>query len=172
MLRKFLLSFNTSFAVKRNNAIRISEGYMHAKKIGIVLTFKVDQHKRYIDDLMSKIKQDGKELTILTYMPVAGKEEEFSYPNFTDHDLEFTGKFNNETLAFFVKMPFDYLLNLDVDLNPAIANVLANSKAKCRVGNYNENKHEFYELMIDAKESSYEDFLVQMYHYMKSVRNG
>jgi len=172
MLGKLLLPFQTSRALKNNDAIRISECYSRAQKIGILLTYNGEEDKILVDTLMDNIERDGKEITLLIYVPKVEKGKAFNYPNFTVKDLEYSGNFENKKLEDFVNTPFDYLLNLDIEGNDAIEYVLASSKAKCRVGNYKEHKEEFYELMIDSKGESYEAFLVQVYHYIKNVRNG
>ncbi len=170
MLGKILLPFKTKMALKSNNAIRISEGYLKAEKIAVIYTFVNEENRALINKLLDRIELDGKQIQQLVYITNPKKEETFNFPNFTSREMDFFGNFKNEVLEEIVNTPFDYLLNLDIQPNQVIENVLANSKAKCRVGKCNENKHEFYELMIDAKEDSYEEFLVQIYHYMKNVR--
>lgn len=172
MLSKILLPLRTSLALKTNDAIRISEGYRNAESVGVIFSYEDEKNRSLVNRLLDRIESDGKEVNQIAYVPQAKKEDEFNFPNFINGDMDFLGRVKNEKLIEFEKKPFDYLLNLDLQPNLIIENVLANSKAKCRVGKYNENKHTFYELMIDFKEGNYEEFLVQIYHYIKSVRNG
>ena len=51
-------------------------------------------------------------------------------------------------------------------------NILAKSKAKCRVGRFEEGKSDYFEMMIDHKENNYDQFIDQVFHYIKNVRNG
>ena len=172
MLGNFLLPFKTKVALKTNNAIRISEGYTQAKKIAVVFTYDDEKKRGLVNKFLDRIEEEGKEVQLLIYVPKAGKDETFDFPNFSVREMDFFGHFSSELLSEFEKNAFDYLINVDVKSNVVIENVLANSKAKCRVGRYQEDKQEFYELMIDFKENNYEQFLVQILHYIKNVRNG
>jgi len=172
MLGKFLLPFKTKVALKTNKAIRISEGYTQARKVGVIFTYSGEKNLILVNKFLDRMEQEGKEVQLLIYVAKVGKDDTYGFPHFTIKDLDFWGSFDNELLFNFEQSVFDYLINVDIQSNIVIENVLANSKAKCRVGRYQEHRQNFYELMIDYKEESYEQFLVQVYHYIKNVRNG
>lgn len=172
MFRKFLLLFKTKIILKTNNAIRISKSYKQTQNIGIIFTYNGEKNRILINKFLNKIEQEGKKVQLLAYIPKIFKEETFDFPNFMIKDMDFLRDFNNSLLSQFEQNVFDYLINADIQSNIVIENVLANSKSKCRVGRYQKNKHDFYELMIDYKGNNHEQFLVQVYHYIKNIRNG
>ena len=59
---------------------------------------------------------------------------------------------------------FDYLFYIDNEPNPLIINLLAKSKAKCRVGRYADDIEPYFELMIESKDGV-KGLIDSMYKY-------
>lgn len=172
MIGKFLLPLRTRLALKLNNAIRVSESYLGCKKIGVLYTYESKKDLKLANALMDKLEREGKEVTVVAFIPELNKQEEYGFPHFGVNDMNVLGDWNKSEVVDFCKEPFDYLLHLDMNTNKVVENILARSKSKCRVGRFEEGKSEFYELMIDHKEAKSQVFIDQIHHYIKSVRNG
>jgi len=173
MIGKFIVKMMTKFALKRNDTDRLSEPYEKAKHIGIVYTFSNDQQRHEVMKLVEKIVADGKSVQTLTFIPKSKKIEEFSLPSFTESDFSSKGKWKSEGVIDFRATVFDYLISTDQEINKYIRNILASSKAKCRVGSYSEAHEAYFELMINHSDNSdFAEFLHQIYHYIIQMKNG
>lgn len=172
MLGKFLVRIKTALALKRNDAIRVSEAYKAAKKIGLLYTLDQNRAEDLLEELIKKFESDHKEVNTMTFVPVASKLENPPYAHFDEKDLNAKGNWSNDSVKDFRNEPFDFLVSLDWNQNKYTQNILAGSKAKCRVGRYEEGKNKYFELMISPGNEKYESFLDEVYHYLTNVRNG
>ncbi len=172
MIGKYIVKLKTRFALKRNDAIRISDGYQNARKIGLIYSQCEPERLEVIDDLIDKIKTSGKHVETMTYVPKVKKTETFDFPFFTENDFLPSGKWKKKEVENFKHEDFDYLISMDTQTNKYTRNILAASKAKCRVGKYEEGFDQYFELMIDHSENNFEAYADQLFHYLKNVRNG
>jgi hypothetical protein len=171
MIRKLFLKIKTALALKSNDAIRVSEAYANAKAIGLLYSYNESVSQSKIDELIEKLEADGKSVHTVTFVPVkTGETPEYAY--FNENDLAANGNWKNEGVESFRDNPFDFLISLDWNINKYTQNILAASRAKCRVGRFEEEKSQYFELMINPKDEKYESFLKEVYHYVTNVRNG
>jgi hypothetical protein len=159
----------TRNALKKNKAVRATIPYDSAQRVGILFTVEDQQKHLQVKDFISKLTHDGKQVQVLEFLPKKKENPEFMFDYFTMEDLSFWGKVNSEQVEKFSKINFDYLFNIDTRTNPLIQNLLANSRAHCRVGKYDEGATSFFELMIDANGST-QGLIDNMYNYTKKLR--
>ncbi|MFY0652742.1 MAG: hypothetical protein JXQ96_11940 [Cyclobacteriaceae bacterium] len=172
MLRKYFLSHKTSSSLRSSKGKRGSNSFSDSLSIGILFTYS-DQHNfELVGEMMEKLEFEGKKVDSLTYIVKMGENDDFNFPYFNVKDLNFWGNWTKDEVNKFLETPFDYLLNLDLNTNNITQNILARSKAKCRVGRFEDGKNDYFEMMIDHKEGHYAQFIDQVYHYIKNVRNG
>lgn len=171
MLGKYILNLKTSRALKTNEALRSSVGYADATSIGIIFSYQGVDHFERSMELVEKLEKDGKKVTVITFVK-EDKNSQFNFSFFSEKDLKPSGSWKNVKVAQFQSEPFDYVISLDEKVNKYTSNILALTKAKCRVGCYEEGQGKFFELMINADTDSYDRFLSQVYHYLKKMRNG
>ena len=88
---------------------------------------------------------------------------------FTLKDLTFWGKIESPDADKFIETPFDYLYCIDNVSNPLILNVLARSKARCRIGKFSKKDNPFFELMIEQN-GTIKNLIENMYKYTKQLR--
>ncbi|MFY0627265.1 MAG: hypothetical protein JXR07_13275 [Reichenbachiella sp.] len=172
MIGKYLVKLKTKFALKRNDAIRISDGFQNAKKIGVIYTQSVDLDMEVVNEFIKKLESAGKTVQTITFISKVKKTDSFDFPFFTENDFSANGKWRKPEVENFKKEAFDYLISLDQETNKYTRNILASSKAKCRVGKFEEGFDQYFELMIDHSDNNFEAFIDQLFHYLKSVRNG
>ena len=172
MIRKFVVKFMTKFALKRNKTERDSESYANAKRIGLVYSYVNDGQHHQVDGLRQKLVADGKSVETLVFTPRALKLDDFHEPCFTELDYSSKGKWKKDHVVAFKTTAFDYLICLDEEINKYIRNILASSKAKCRVGGYAEGNEAFFEFMINQRDMTYAQYLEQLYHYITQLKNG
>ena len=163
MLSKYFLSFRTASFLKSKLIIRSANGFSDALRIGVLYTYSNKHNTGLVKQIIEKLKNEGKKVETVTFIE---KMEEADINKFPFFNL------TKPIVNNFIEIPFDYLLNLDLNTNIATQNILARSKAKCRVGPFEEGKSDYFEMMIDHKENDYEKYLDQVYYYIKKVRNG
>lgn len=171
MIGKYLLPVRTAFALKSNNAIRISGGYRESQKIGVIYTYYSEKEQDLVCKLLDKLEAEGKTVKSIAFITDFNKNEEYRFPHFCLKDVDTFGSWNKSEVEEFCKETFDYLINIDLKPNKVTENILAQSKSKCRVGRFVEGKSEFFELMIDHKEENPNRFVEQIHHYLRNVRN-
>ncbi|MEM9857079.1 MAG: hypothetical protein AAF843_06975 [Bacteroidota bacterium] len=165
MLNKKLLSLKTRSYLKKNAVKRANLAYETAKTVGIIFTIEDLKKHNLIKGFINNLENDGKNVSILAYLPKGMQNFEFKFDFFTVNELTFWGKFESEVIQNFVEQSFDYLFYIDNTSNPLIRNILAMSKAKCRIGSYDEENARFCEMMVQGKEKSTQSLLTEMYKY-------
>lgn len=168
MKMKFL-NMRTQSALKKNKAVRATIPYQAAQRIGVLFTVEDQQKHQLIKEFIAKLTQDGKQVQVLEFLPKKKENPEFMFDYFTIEDLSFWGKLKSEQADKFSQINFDYLFNIDSQSSPLIQNLLANSKAHCRVGRFDDSATDFYELMIETNGST-QGLIDNMYSYTKKLR--
>jgi len=144
------LKIRTKNQLKRNRTVRTSTAYNRAGTVGIL--FSVEDKKKHDDikELIHKLEHDGKKVQVLEFLPQKKENYEFMFDFFTLKDISFWGKIESEKTLKFADSPFDFLFCIDISPSPMMHYLLARSKAKCRVGKFQEGEEPFFEFMINS----------------------
>lgn len=147
----FLEQHNKNIKEKKiQGSAKQTPNYDDAEHIGILFFTRNEKMHSFINRFQQKIDADKKQLTALTFDDdVRQNRYLFEYSFFKMKELDLFGKIKSEFVEKFVNTEFDYLFCVTVENDIDIFDqILAHSKAKCRVGNYREDKSHLYELMI------------------------
>ncbi len=169
MLNHKFLELKTRRYLKRNTVHRANLAYRSASTAGIIFSTEDLRKHKLVKNFKHQLEEDGKTVNVLTYLPKGHQNFEFMFDFFTIKELNFWGIFNSEAVLKFVEQPFDYLFYLDQEGSPLIRNIMAMSKAKCRIANYEEENAKFCEMMVQAPGNSYQGLLEDMYKYTKKL---
>lgn len=169
MFKMSFLQMRTNSALKKNQPPRASVAYKHAQSIGIIFSVEDKEKHDDIKDLVRHFEQDGKKVSVLEFLPRKKDNYEFLYDFFSVNDLTFWGKISSSKAIQFSQTPFDYLYYIDNQSNPLVLNLLAQCKAHCRVGRFNELESPFYELMIEHQGNT-KALITNMYNYTKRLK--
>jgi hypothetical protein len=169
MFKMSFLQMHTQTALKKNKFPRASTPYKHAQSIGIIFTVEDKQKHEDVKELIKRFEQDGKNVSVLEFLPKKKDNYEFLFDFFSETDVTFWGKISSDRALKFSETPFDYLFYIDCESNPMILNLLAHSKARCRVGCFHEVESPYYELMIDHRGAS-KILMTNMYDYAKRLK--
>lgn len=144
------LKYRTQALLRNDKTPRSNVSYKKAQLIGII--FSVEDRIKHdtVKELIKKFEQDGKQVTVIEFLPDNKDNYEFKFNFFTEKDLSFWGKITSNDALKFANMPFDFLLYLDTTPNPMILHLLALSKAKCRVGRSWDDGRSYFEFMIET----------------------
>lgn len=169
MILSQALSYRTNRFIKLNHDIRVSVPYDEAKHIGIIFSNDTPEKSKLAEELKSLLCKDDKQIKVLAYDRNV-QVKHLPFESFSKKDISFWGNFINQSIDHFADISFDFLICLDNKPGDIIKNVLAKSKAKCRVGicdNF-EVYGKLFELII---QSSIESNLVDsVYSYTKKIR--
>jgi len=163
------LSARTRAQLKSNKTERVSLPFSAARNVGIIFTVEDKKKHDDIKDFVHQLEKDGKKVQVLSFLPENRDNYEFLFDFFTLKDISFWGSITAANAVSFYSTSFDYLYYLDSTPNPILMNILARSKAKCRIGKHFENAQSYFELMIHSK-SGQKNLYAGMYTYSKQVK--
>lgn len=163
------LRINTKRHLRRNKSARENVPYTQAKTVGIIFTVEDMRKHNLIKELIKKLEHDGKKASVVCHLPKDKQNYEFLFDFFTGKDVSFWGNNTSEAALKFSSTAFDYLLYLDTEPNPLILNLLAQSKAKCRIGKFWEEGRPYFELMIENMKGV-NDLIDGIYKYTSLLR--
>jgi hypothetical protein len=169
MFKMNFLKMRTESALKKNKSLRASMPYKQAQNIGIIFSVEDKQKHADIKEFIQRLEQDGKKVQVLEYLPQKKENYEFLFDFFSVQDLNFWGNLNSEKAIKFSETPFDYLYCIDKEFNPLVLNLMARSKARCRVGRYHEAESPYFEMMIEQNGTT-KGLIETMYKYTKQLR--
>jgi len=165
-----LLKHNTRSYLKTNGSLRANVPYKKAVTVGIIFSVEDKQKHDQIKDFIKKLELDGKKVTVMSFLPKKKENYEFLFDFFSESDLSFWGKITSHSASAFSDTPFDFMFYIDTEPNILILNLIARSKAKCRVGKYyGDEDNSFFELMIE-NHSTTKSLIESMYKYASLLR--
>jgi hypothetical protein len=148
------LKYKTKAYIKNNTTPRTSLPYKQAQNIGIIFSVEDRAKHDQVKDFVKRLELEGKQVKVIQYLPTNKDNYEFLYDFFTDKDLNMWGTIKSENAIRFSDTPFDYLFYLDITPNPLVLNLLARSKAKCRVGKFFPKGEPYFEFMLEVNDGT------------------
>jgi len=122
------------------------------KKVGIITSneiYKSPDFKSFVSTLATK----GMDTDILVFNDEKKVIDKLT-PHYTKNDYTWTGKIKSPFVNKFVKTPFDFLFSVNTSSILHIENILALSKAKCRVGTTTLEANDHLDFIIKVKENN------------------
>jgi len=159
-------------ALKKTGAIeRYKLPTSQIKSVGILfdasdpVTFK--EVTKFIKEL------DLKNIDLLGYLPVSAKKngaQEVPFNHFFKDDVNWYGIPSGKKVSDFQDKKFDLFIHLGLAENTTLEYLVANSKARFRVGPYQANKEYCYDLMISSKATdTLAEFSRQVVRYLTLI---
>lgn len=168
-MRLSFLKYKTKSLLRRNRSVRASLPYRQALNIGLIFTIDDKAKHAEVKDFIKKLQADGKRVTVITYLPKDKFNYEFMFDFFTSKEVSFWGKITSDIANRFADTEFDLLYYLDDEPNPLLLNLIAKSKARCRVGQFWLNREPFFEMMIENR-AGIKGLIDAMYRYTHTLR--
>lgn len=170
MVCQLALKLRNKLALKKELHLFKTVPFQEAHRIGI-LAEDLNKNKKAIENLIAKIKAEGKEVDVLCLSNVKEiQKQKKDFHLFSKKDISWKGNFKKIFIEDFIKTDFDFLFDLSANKNLALDNILARSKAKCRIGIFNEKREKYLDLMISPKKQQpLEHTVEQMIQYSKLI---
>ena len=163
------LKYKTKSYLQNNKTLRSSEAYKKAVSIGVIFTVEDRQKHDQVKNLIRKLERDGKKVKALAYLPPHQENYEFLFDFFTYREISFWGNITATSAINFADSPFDFLLYLDTTPNELILNLIAKSKAKCRIGKFWSEGEPYFEMMIESN-GGVKALIDDVYRYTTALR--
>jgi hypothetical protein len=142
-----------------------SVGYKDARFVGILFSAEDLKKHEAIKKLLRNLDKDGKKVEVMSFLPTDTQNFEFKFNFFTKDEISWQGTFKSKDVLSFMTQPFDYLFYLDFESSPMMRYILAMSKAKCRIGHFDEENRPVCELMVAPELATYDSLIKEMYKY-------
>src|SRR5688572_8415506 len=139
------LKIRTNSHLKKNKTVRASVPYKEAVSCGILFSVEDKAKHDAIKDFMHKLEHDGKKVQVMSFLPNKKENYEFMFDFFTMKEVSILGQITSHIAVKFSQTPFDYLFCIDAEPNVLVLNLLARSKAKCRVGKFGDEATPYFE---------------------------
>lgn len=170
ILHQTLIPYRTKSTLKEAAGNRKSMNYREARRVGILFSMNGMNDYEAVRSFEAKLKKDGKEVTVLCYLPKGVENFDFHYDIFTNKDFNLWGNIKADNVQQFLLRPLDLLICLDADPNFYLEYLLAATKAPFRIGAHSPKREALFELMIGQSESGQINELIQqIYHYTNEL---
>ncbi len=131
MIKNTLLNQKCKRLAKRRSQEHSS--YVSASAIGILYN-KDEFDTDLVSGVFENLKDDGKRISMLAFQQ---KETDVPY-SFSKNNITISGDLDKDSVNYFIKQSFDFLITLDTSGDIHFKYVLAMSKAVCKIGIYSK----------------------------------
>jgi hypothetical protein len=169
MMKLSLLKYKTRSYLKNNTSLRTSLPYRQAHSIGIVFTVEDKQKHEDVKEFVRRLELEGKQVRVMSFLPKNKDNYDFLFDFFTEKDVNFWGALTSDSANSFADAAFDFLLYLDTTPNPHLLNILARSKARCRVGKFFTQGEPYFEFMLEVKDGT-KSLIDSIHRYTSKLR--
>ena len=139
-----------------------------AKKIGILFNAEDIKNNHIIVGFATHLKSLQKEVQLLAYLPKRAFGFQYPFPYITLKDTNWYGKPGGGTTGFFMRSPFDLMINFSTNDDLPLEYISAVSPANFRVGFNKAADNANYDLILIPKENKNISNLIQnLEHYLK-----
>ena len=172
-IKNKLLKFRTKRAVKKQ-ATRQTVNYKDTKSIGILFKVSEEDKHDFINNFVHALEKDGKSVEALTYFTRDHDNPyDFKYAFFTDKDVSVMGEIKSQSVKSFMDKNFDYLYCITREDIAVFDHILSKSKAKCRIGKYEDGKTHLFEFMVNFNdETKLDEMIKEIHHFTKAIAHN
>jgi hypothetical protein len=159
-LKRFLLYLLLRIR-KSTQTVRQPVSLRDARNIGVLFNAQDIQVNDVILKFCQQLKAAHKEVQLLGYMPKREFGFVYPFPFITDKDTTWYGKPGGGTSGYFMRTPFDLMINFSTEELLPLEYITATSGAKFRVGFQPDADISNYDLILIPKENKDISNLIQ-----------
>lgn len=150
--------------------------FSQAINVGVIYDATEIQDLNKVKQLVKVLKEDHKNVKTLGYVNDKTtkdfQQSRLGVDFFLNTDLNWHLKPENHIVENFISEEFDILIDLNMELALPLVYIACKSKAKFKVGRYDENCNEIYDLMLQiGKGADLNEFISQLKHYLTLINN-
>ncbi len=149
--------------------------FQDTKEIGLLFVAHSDEDIETANKYIDKLKSEGKKVEFIGYIAIKDYQKkhkgEEKNPNYIfDNDFDFFHRPRFGSIEKFYKKEFDLLISLNYSNQFSLNYISSLSRAKLRVGKFNQSSVAAYDFMIDDKANSMESLIEQLTHYLQKIK--
>lgn len=174
-IKDFFLNFRNKSLAKRVKSIaRRTADFRQSQRIGILFNLPQNASHQALNNFVAELAAEGKQVQTLCYFEQEHQNPyQFKFDFFTQKDIALTGEVKAKEVEQFISQPFDFLFCIQQQPRPELDYVLLQSKALCRVGVFDENRTNCFELMVKTSaQDSLQNIISTMLSYTKALTNN
>lgn len=147
----------------------------NAKSVGILCAIGDESDYKRLINFIKELKGEYGVRTVNSLAFYNDKEEPFflqsklSFDFFLPTDLNWKREPLKSVCKSFTDESFDILIDLTEEFNIPLRNLLLQSKAKFKVGRYNEENQNYYDFMINSEHSNFSEFTKEIVRYLTMI---
>lgn len=138
--------------IKVRNPVKFN--FDHVKTVGILFDATNPEDYELVKRYVVYLREHRKKVKAIGFFNTKGIHEmtysKLEYDFFSIKELNWFGKPSTAVIKNFINEEFDLLIDLNIQDHFPLKYISALSKANFKVGKYQENETETYDLMIDA----------------------
>ncbi len=147
----------------------------HAKSIGILYPLFTLPDYNDVELFVTSLQKEHKDVKALGYLQHKELVNRFlpklSYDFFSQQELNWYHKPINTKVNDFIHTEYDLLIDLTLEDNLPLKFIAGLSRARCKVGRYNEKNNRYYDLMIKVDgPQRLPEFIEQIRHYLTIIQ--
>lgn len=136
---------------KRNKQLRFTD-LERANSIGIIFKADNPNNNQTIVSFANQLKNSNKDIQLLGYIHKRDEQLNYPFPFISDKELTWYGKPGGGTVGYFIRNPFDILINFTTNNCLPLNYIAAVSAAKFRVGFNQSEALDYYDFMLVGNE--------------------
>jgi len=122
-----------------------------AAKVGILFQADEDDQRHAVEHYAERLKQEGKDVQLLGFLKRRNHSIDYLFPYISNKDVTWYGKPKGGTIGYFIKYPFDILINFAPKELVPFEYISALSHAGFRIGFNEKNLLEPYDCILLAE---------------------
>lgn len=168
MFKKLGLSIRFKKAIKKAEKNINAVPYTEAKNFGILVK-DFSKNREAVQYFVNQLRNEGKVVQVLNFESgdIPGSSEDIL--NFTKKDIDWKGKIKSEECNKFLNSKFDFLFSLHTSTFLPIEKIIAQANAKCKVGHFNSEKLELFDIMINNTSEDINKSSLEMLNFTKLI---
>ena len=151
-LKYYFLSSRTQKSLKKTATYKYKRQvlpYAQAKNIGILFGAEQEYSYTFMANLITKMRKEGKNVSLLgLHNPHRNRLGEQNCYFIGSQDVNLWGEVQSKTIEDFANTEFDHLYCFCLEKCEIFEHILAHSKAHCRIGAYQSQKQDLFEIML------------------------
>jgi hypothetical protein len=171
-IKNYILNLKHRFSKTDTSVIRKNLNFDDVKKIGVLIYNPDREFNTDINLFIKQLVSEGKSVEALCFTSTTNSIH-FDFPcsYYSLEDVDWKGQFKREGINKFIKTEFDYLYSINILPFLPFKIVLKKSKAKFRIGNFEENAD--LDLMIKTDSNlTIRTLLEQINFYSKKLKSN
>lgn len=170
-IRNYFYNRNIKARISALKAPRKITNLIDAKSVGIIYDSTNPDHDIIITKFAENLRKQGKSVDLLGFVNDTKIDHKADIVVFNKKSLSWTRIPVDERVEKFAERNFDLFFAAFTTENLPLEYIARISKAKWRVGNFEESKTDYYDLMINlGGKNDLQYFLDQSIHFLNQIK--